>query len=127
MDDSSEFALDKLSMAGSGACAAHCLFVPVLAFASPTLSSTVGSEWVHKGLLLVLIPLSLIAFYRAKKVHHQMKPVIFGIAGVVFLLLALLVETLHMEISYLEQFITCTGSILLIYGHLSNIKFSKMA
>jgi hypothetical protein len=126
MDQNNENStLDKVGIVGSGACVAHCLLIPVLAFASPSISSFLENEWIHKGLLIALIPISLIAFLRSQKIHKKNRPVILGAVGVASLILAVLLERLHIEIPYSEQALTTLGSILLISAHYINIKFTK--
>ena len=84
------------------------------------------NEWIHIGLLVLLVPVALISFYNSKKVHLQNKPFLFGGIGIALLVSAILFEAiLDLHIEKLEVILTTVGSILLIIGHLYNIKFLK--
>jgi hypothetical protein len=113
--------LDKAGILCSGACAIHCLLFPVIAFASPTISSFLNNEWIHLGLLTALIPIALIAFIRSKRIHKKTNPILFGVLGIVTLVSAVLLEALHIEVANLEKILTGLGSVILILGHVLNI------
>ena len=117
--------MDKVGIVCSGACAIHCLLLPMLAFASPTLSAFFENEWIHLGLLIALIPIAIISFYRSRKVHGNNSPVIFGASGIILLLTAVVLESFHIEIPYLEKTLTGLGSIILIIGHALNMSYLK--
>lgn len=116
---------DKLGIFGSGACVAHCLFIPFLALAAPSFTSFLENEWIHKGLLVGLIPISFLAFSQSKKVHKKSQPIILGVCGIALLILAIALEAIHVEFPYMEQALTTLGSICLITAHIYNMKFSR--
>ena len=119
--------LDKTGIVCSGACATHCLLLPILAFSSPTISSFLQHEWLHLGLIILLIPIALISFTLSMKVHNTQGPFFFGGAGIILLVLAVALEAIHIEIVNLEKVLTALGSFLLITGHAMNMKNLKKA
>lgn len=126
--ESNHIALNRLDKAGiicSGACAIHCLLIPVIAYSSPFIAKYFQNEMIHTGLLVVLIPIALINFTRSSKIHGNNKPLLIGILGIVLLVVAVLVESLHIEIPYLEKSLTGIGSLLLIAAHTINLKSLK--
>ena len=118
--------LDRAGILCSGACAIHCALTPILALLAPTLTVQFESEWVHLLLLLLILPISGTAFYRLKKKHGQNLPMILGIVGGLLLLLAVLTEKIAaLDIHGLELILTVTGSVVLIVGHLLNLRELK--
>jgi hypothetical protein len=93
-----------------------------LIYLSPTYLSFLKNELIHLGLLVVLVPIALLAFYKSYKQFNILKPAIFGTLGISLLICAVLLEALHIEISYLEKVLTALGSIFLIIGHTLNLK-----
>lgn len=112
---------DKAGIICSGACAVHCLLLPVVAYSSPVISNYLKNEWIHIGLLVALLPIACIAFLKSKKIHRKSLPLILGTIGIAILFSAITLEAIHIEIQYLEKALTAVGSILLITGHLFNI------
>ncbi|MEC7277049.1 MAG: MerC domain-containing protein [Bdellovibrionota bacterium] len=117
--------LDKTGIICSGACAVHCLILPLLAYASPTLTSFTQNEWIHKGLLIALLPIAFIAFSKSYKVHKRKSPTLVGGLGVLILISAVLIESVGIEVPYMEKILTAFGSVLLITGHILNTKFLR--
>ena len=114
--------LDRVGIACSSACAIHCLLLPIIAFASPSLSALSDNEWIHLGLLCAVVPVALFSFIRSKKVHAHQAPLVLGSLGIVVLISAVLLESLHIEIPYLEKGLTALGSLALVIGHIKNTK-----
>lgn len=112
--------LDKTSIACSGACAVHCLLLPVIAYISPTIADIAGNELIHIGLILALLPLALLAFTKSYKKHKNFSAGLLGGIGILFLLSAVALESLHIE--NLEKILTGAGSVILIIAHTINMK-----
>ncbi len=112
--------LDKAGIACSGACAIHCLLLPVIAFASPMISSLLHNEWIHIALLLTLFPIAMISFSKSYKVHKNIKASVFGGCGVVLLLLAFALEG-----HQISEVMTAIGSVSLIIGHALNMTYLR--
>ena len=112
--------LDRVGIVCSGACAAHCMLAPIIALASPAIASYAENEWIHIVLLLLIVPVAAFAFYRSMKIHQKMYPTLLGGIGIVFLILAVMIESL-IEIEKLEVVLTVIGCVFLISGHIFNI------
>ena len=120
--------LDVSGILCSVACAAHCLLIPIIALALPSVASFFEHEWIHQGLLLILTPVALIAFFRGLKVHGKKRPMLLGFTGVHLLLLAVALEAFFkVEIHQLEVVLTSVGCVLLIFAHIINIQNLKQA
>jgi len=118
--------LDKVGIVCSGACAVHCLLLPIIALFSPAIASFFESEWIHKGLLIFLTPVAILAFVRGFNQHHKSWPMISGVLGIVLLLAAVAAEELlEVEIENLETILTVMGCLFLITAHIFNIKFLR--
>ena len=120
--------LDKAGIVCSGACAVHCMIVPMIAFSAPALISHFENEWVHILLILLIVPIAGVSFYRHKKIHGHTKPLRLGIVGGSLLIGAVVCEKIFgMEIKGLEMTLTILGSVLLISGHLFNMRYLKLS
>ena len=123
MQIKNSFALDKLGIFCSTACAIHCLLVPVLIFISPTIARYFQSEWVHIGLVLLVIPIAGVSFYSNRKLHQCSRPIGLGFLGIGFLMIAIYCEqVLGLEVEGLGIIATVIGSIFLVMAHLDNMK-----
>lgn len=114
---------DQAGIFFSGACAAHCLLVPLLFMIAPSTALILQNEWIHLLLLVILAPLAFVAFIKGKGTHNNKSPMALGLLGMMCLLLALLSE--EYGIPYLESSLTLTGSITLILAHGINLKLLK--
>ena len=124
VQNKSRIILDRLGIFCSGACALHCLMVPIIVLASPTLASYFENEWVHVGMILLIIPIAGISFYSGKKLHGCIRPMKFGFLGIGFLVLVICFErVLGLEVRGLEIILTMVGGTFLIIAHFSNIKY----
>ena len=118
--------LDKVGILCSGACAIHCIMTPIITLGSPAIASFFKSEWLHIGLLLLLIPVAIFAFLNGQKSHRKNRPFIIGIIGIIFLISAVVFESLlKIEIKYFETILTFIGCIFLIYAHFLNIRYLR--
>ena len=116
---------DSLGILLSGACVAHCVLLPVVAFLSPVIATLIEAEWVHLSLLAVLAPLALITFYAGRKRHQSAGPLQWGAIGLALLFSALMAEGDHMTGLELETGLTVLGSLLLCYAHYQNFSLKK--
>ena len=61
---------DKIAMTLSVICVIHCFFVPsFLILGAGYLSLTIDNEFVHKGIVLLAVPISLFALSIGYKNH----------------------------------------------------------
>jgi len=110
--------LDVAGITFSALCAAHCLLLPLMASMIPTFTQFLDNEWIHLGLLFLLIPIALVSFISRRRVHLNSKPLIFGSLGIILLVAAVLSEGFGPH--ELETILTVAGSVLLIMAHLIN-------
>lgn len=118
--------IDRLGIGLSLLCLAHCLSMPLLYLFFPVIDQKHLSEDMHIVLGLLVVGLALPAFWRGFRVHKKKNPVLFGATGCSLLLTAFIVpeaET-HLHTLHIDSHITLTilGSILLIIGHILNIR-----
>jgi hypothetical protein len=99
----------------SGLCLMHCLLLPVLISSLPLLSVLSEAEWVHKLLVLIAVPVSVIAFSKTHKIKRNLDlPVIIALIGIVSLLSAVFVEAFH----DMETTLTVIGALMLASAHI---------
>jgi hypothetical protein len=118
--------IDRLGIGLSLLCLAHCLSIPLLYLFFPIIDNNHFSEELHVVLGLVVIGLAIPAFWKGFRAHSKKIPALFGASGCSLLLMAFIVpetET-HLHTLHIDSHITLTilGSILLIIGHILNIR-----
>jgi hypothetical protein len=114
--------LDKTGIFCSAACALHCMAIPIISFASPSLGVHFENEWVHISLIILIIPIAVISFYSKRKADGYNIPIKFGILGLAFLIIAIMSEQIfNIEVEGLEVLLTAVGSTFLIIGHFLNM------
>ena len=114
--------LNSLDLSGtvlSVLCMAHCLVLPLLVSVLPTLRlEALSHEWLHQGLLLLVIPVVAFAVFRGYQHHGRRRVPVLGIIGVA----ALLVGGLWGHDLHLETPLTVVGSVFLVTTHLINAR-----
>ncbi len=106
--------LDLLAIGLSTLCLIHCLALPVLASALPFAAHFSENELVHKLLVLMAAPVSLIVVRTARSAGGSGLFVVAALAGLGLLFLGAFVSAL----SAYEELITVAGAILLASAHL---------
>ena len=106
--------LDTAGVVISSLCVVHCLFMPFLGLLLPIFGSLSESEWIHKILVLIALPLFINLIFRSNKAYIVL-PALFGIIG---LLTGAFVEALH---DY-ETILTVIGASLLGFAHLRSLR-----
>ncbi len=105
--------LDVAAMAGAALCLVHCLAVPMLLVAAPTLA---GLELLpHEFHLIAFafaVPTSAVALWLGWRRHQRVRPVL--IAGVGLTLLGIGALGAH---GTTETLLSLTGALLLGAGH----------
>lgn len=87
---------------------------------------SVESELIHKAILFITIPVSLLALSLGYKNHKSMSFIPIGIIGLVILILAVVAgENLLGENG--ELVMTMIGSILVVYCHYQNYQICKQS
>ena len=115
---------DQTSIGLSLVCAIHCLFVPVLLVALPSLASLpLESEMFHVWMVVAVLPISIFALTLGCKKHKRYKIISLGVLGLISLISALLLESLVGEIG--EKLLTLLGAGLIAWGHFTNFKLCQ--
>ena len=74
--------LNKAAIGISLACSLHCLLVPILLIAAPSAALLAPfDESVHRGLILLLLPTSLVGLALGCSQHRQWGIFLLGLAG----------------------------------------------
>ncbi|MEM9738791.1 MAG: MerC domain-containing protein [Pseudomonadota bacterium] len=105
--------IDVTAISVSGLCIIHCLALPVLVSTLPILGPVAEAEWLHRALVLLVLPVSALAFVRATPGSQRMTFGAMAIIGVGLLLAGAFVEPFH---DY-ETVLTVAGAIILSAAH----------
>ena len=98
-------------------CLIHCLFLPSLVAAAPSLGlQFLQSEWIHKALLFAVLPVVVLALGRGYKQHNWLVPLFIGAVGSV----SLIVGAFWGHDLHLESQLTLVGGVALIVAHSLN-------
>ncbi len=117
--------LDKAAIGVSFLCVIHCLSIPFILALGPALNLWFwGSEGFHLALLLVVVPLSLIAFGLGYRYHRSTKMLIPGLIGLAIVVIAAILEMFLIG-PVTAAVITSTGGVCLIIAHLMNLRAQK--
>lgn len=108
--------LDRLAMALSGLCLAHCVATAVLLAVLASAGGILGKPIIHEvGLTLAMI-LGAIALGRGIREHGFILPSLVGLSG-----LAIMGWALTMREGGLEPVYTVVGVMILAFGHRLNL------
>lgn len=109
--------LERIALAGSFACMAHCLALPLLIAALPALSSAFSiPEAFHLWVLAFAIPSAAIALIQGRGRHGAKLPLCLGASGI----LVLLIGALPFAETWAETPATVMGSLFLAAAHIVN-------
>ena len=116
---------DKLAITLSMICFIHCFFVPsFLILGAGYLSFAIDNELVHKLIVLLAIPISILALSIGYKNHKTSSFIPMAVFGLTLLILAVVLgESVLGEIG--ERILTLFGSASLAYAHYRNYKTCK--
>lgn len=107
--------LDFASMGISGLCVIHCVLLPVLVAALPFLGMISQNEAVHKILVIIAIPLSVLALWRSGGWRRTgiTAPMATG-------LLMLALAAFLIELDPYEAYLSVIGALLVAGSHAVN-------
>lgn len=114
---------DKAAVILSGLCLVHCLALPVFVAVLPFLSE-LSSGHLHAQLLLVVIPVSVLAFAVGFRRHRSWTVVGFGVLGMVVLTLGGTIVHSRYGLSA-DRAMTVAGSAVLAIAHFFNARRSR--
>jgi hypothetical protein len=113
---------DRSAILLSGLCLVHCLVLPIVAATLPWLAWLDGNEnWVHRGLLLAIVPISLLALASGCRRHRDRRVLLLGLAALGLLSFAALAGA-ALPRPWLETALTVLGSVALAASHLLNLR-----
>lgn len=116
---------DRIAITVSMLCAVHCLLLPILLVALPSLgSSIVASEAVHLTLLGIAIPFSVISLSLGCKLHQRKSFITIGLIGLGLMILALASEPLGLGHDA-EQVFTLLGAVIVAFAHVRNFRLCR--
>lgn len=117
---------DRFGVLVSSLCVVHCILLPLVIIAFPTVTTALNlsEDVTHISLLLFLLPATVFAIYSGFKVHKQKAPLVYLGVGLFFVIVGTLF--VHDWLSHQwEPFIVILGSICLVRGHLLNSHHCK--
>lgn len=113
--------MDNAAVALSMICVLHCLALPIVVVAVPSLLSGVGhSDITHFILFLIALPLSGFAMVYGYRVHKKLRYGIAAAVGVLVLGGGLMLHGLAYEV-----YVTLIGAVTLAGAHLGNRAASR--
>jgi MerC mercury resistance protein len=126
MDDNSSKSLsfpDNMAVVLSGVCLLHCLTLPVLIALIPFMSQF-GEGHFHVQMLLVVLPVSIMAFSLGFRRHRVKSVITWG--GIGMLLLVFGATVVHDSFGLVaDRTVTICAALILAFAHYFNNKFSR--
>ncbi len=115
--------LDNAAVALSGICLLHCLTLPILIAVLPFLGHF-GAGHFHVQMLLIVLPVSTIAFMLGFRRHHVKSIFAWGIVGM--LLLAFGATIVHSSYGIVaDRTVTACAALILAFAHYFNNRYSR--
>lgn len=115
--------LDNAAVALSGICLVHCLTLPILVAVLPFLGQF-GQGHFHVQMLLVVLPVSIIAFASGFRRHRVKSIIAWGSVGMLFLVLGgTFVHSSYGLVA--DRTVTVCAALILALAHYFNNRFSR--
>ncbi len=111
--DQGIFSLDGAAIGLSALCVIHCLALPLLVAVVPALGVVAGEEWVHRGFVILAVPVSLLALARLDPGRGISVMVGLLVVGLGLLIAGAFVEALEP----FEVTLTVSGALILSAAH----------
>ncbi len=105
-------ALDASAVGLSTLCLVHCLALPILAVSLPLAGALAENEWIHRALVLIVVPITGLAIWQAFPKDRVF--ILGAVLGVAILLASAFVEALHDH----ETLLTTIGALILAGAHI---------
>ena len=113
---------DKFAIGLSMLCAIHCLLLPLLLVALPSIGALqLQNEAFHFWMLATVIPTSLYALTIGCKKHQRYRLLSWGISGLILMLMAVFFGH-DIAGEYGEKILTLLGAILVVVAHWGNFR-----
>ena len=109
--------LDRVAVTGSAVCMIHCLALPLLLAAAPSLSAIIAiPESFHRWVLLFAAPVAMVALLGGNVRHKVPLPLCLGLIGLALMTIGAFV----LREGAAEIAITVAGSVLVATAHIMN-------
>ena len=113
---------DKFAIGLSMLCAIHCLLLPLLLVALPSISALqLQNEAFHFWMLAAVIPTSIYALTIGCKKHQRYRLLSWGISGLILMLMAVFFGH-YIAGESGEKILTLLGAILVVVAHWGNFR-----
>ena len=114
--------LDRAAMTGSAACMIHCLALPLLLAAAPSLSAIIAiPESFHRWVLMFAAPVAVVALLGGNMRHGTRWPLYVGAAGLGLMTLG----AFGLPEGRVEVAVTVAGSIFVATAHIANLRLRR--
>ena len=116
---------DKTAIGLSLLCTIHCLALPVLLVALPSMTAlNLENEAFHLWMLAAVIPTSAYALTMGCREHKRYQLLPVGLLGMVCLVLAIVIGE-AIESESIEKMLTFIGASIIALGHIKNYKLCR--
>jgi hypothetical protein len=115
--------LDNVAVALSGICLLHCLTLPVAIAILPMLGRFDAGHF-HVQILVVVLPVSIVAFTLGFRRHRNMAVVGWGVLGMLILVVGgTLAHSAYGIVA--DRTLTICGALILAFAHYFNNRYSR--
>lgn len=115
--------LDKAAVALSGLCLLHCLALPILIVLLPFLNAVAIDRW-HAPMLLVVIPVSVVAFTIGFRRHYDRGVIRTGVIGMALMVIGGTLAHFLLGLTA-DRVLTVAGAVILAAAHYRNTRLSR--
>jgi carbon starvation protein CstA len=113
---------DKFAIGLSMLCAIHCLLLPLLLVALPSIGALqLQNEAFHFWMLAAVIPTSIYALSIGCKKHQRYRLLSWGLSGLILMLMAIFFGH-DIAGEFGEKVLTLLGAILVVIAHWGNFR-----
>lgn len=115
--------LDKAAIALSGLCLLHCLALPFIIVLLPFLNEVAIDRW-HALMLLVVIPMSVLAFSIGFRRHRNRGVITVGAAGMLLMVIGGTLAHYFLGLTA-DRILTLSGAGVLAAAHYRNSRLAR--
>ena len=109
--------LDSIAISASFACLVHCLALPLLIAALPSIAEILNiPESFHMAMVVIAVPTSMLALGNGYRKHGTIFPIAIGVMGLCFMT----VGAFWSVSKPFETALTVMGSVMLALAHVGN-------
>ncbi|MDG0970379.1 MAG: MerC domain-containing protein [Porticoccaceae bacterium] len=118
-------ATDRIAIGLSIACVVHCLMLPILILALPSIAAlNLDNEAFHVWMVVAVIPCSIFALSLGCKEHKRYQLFFWALPGLAMLVLALVLGEERIGEAG-EKIMTLAGASLVAVGHWLNFRLCR--